>query len=62
MGIDQVRWGIVATGNISTSFTKDLAVLDDAVVTAVASRSLDSANRFGEQFGIEHRLDRKSVV
>lgn len=58
MGIDRVRWGIVATGNISTSFTKDLAELgDEAVVTAVASRSLDNANRFAEQFGIEHRYD-----
>jgi predicted dehydrogenase len=58
VGIDRVRWGIVATGNISTSFSKDLALLgDDAVATAVASRSLDSANRFGEQFGIEHRFD-----
>jgi predicted dehydrogenase len=57
VGIDRVRWGIVATGNISTSFTKDLALLDDAVVTAVASRSSDSADRFGEQFGIEHRYD-----
>lgn len=57
MGIDRVRWGIVATGNISTSFTRDLAELDDAVPTAIASRSLDSANRFGEQFGIEHRYD-----
>ncbi|TWD81808.1 putative dehydrogenase [Kribbella amoyensis] len=57
MGIDQVRWGVVATGNISTSFTKDLALLDDAVVTAVASRSQDSANAFAETFGIEHRFD-----
>ncbi|HET6297369.1 MAG TPA: Gfo/Idh/MocA family oxidoreductase [Kribbella sp.] len=58
MGIDRVRWGIVATGNISTSFTKDLAVLgEEAVVTAVASRSLQSADRFGAEFGIEHRYD-----
>jgi predicted dehydrogenase len=57
VGIDRVRWGIVATGNISTSFTKDLAVLDDAVVTAVASRSAASANRFADEFGIENRYD-----
>ncbi|MFC5264580.1 Gfo/Idh/MocA family protein [Kribbella qitaiheensis] len=58
MGIARVRWGVVATGNISTSFTKDLAELDgEAVVTAVASRSLDSADRFADQFGIEHRYD-----
>jgi predicted dehydrogenase len=58
VGIDRVRWGVVATGNISTSFTKDLAELaGEAVVTAVASRSLDSADRFADQFGIEHRYD-----
>jgi predicted dehydrogenase len=57
MGIDRIRWGIVATGNISTSFTKDLAVLDDAVVTAVSSRSKENADRFGDQFAIEHRYD-----
>ncbi|MDX6259342.1 MAG: hypothetical protein QOH84_1030 [Kribbellaceae bacterium] len=58
MGVDRVRWGIVATGNISTSFTKDLALLgDEAVVTAVASRSLESANKFADEFAIEHRYD-----
>lgn len=58
MGIDRVRWGIVATGNISTSFTKDLALLgDEAVVTAVASRSLENATKFADEFGIGHRYD-----
>lgn len=57
MGIDQVRWGVVATGNISTQFTADLAELDDAVATAVASRSLDSANAFADEHDIEHRYD-----
>jgi predicted dehydrogenase len=58
VGIDRVRWGIVATGNISTSFTKDLAELaGEAVVTAVVSRSLDRADRFADQFGIEYRYD-----
>ncbi|GAB3823440.1 Gfo/Idh/MocA family oxidoreductase [Kribbella italica] len=57
MGIDQVRWGVVATGNISTQFTNDLAELDDAVATAVASRSLDSADRFADEHDIEHRYD-----
>jgi predicted dehydrogenase len=55
VGIDQVRWGVVATGNISTQFTADLAELDDAVVTAVASRSLESANAFADEHHIEHR-------
>ncbi|MGW6278326.1 Gfo/Idh/MocA family protein [Kribbella sp. NPDC055071] len=58
MGLDRVRWGIVATGNISTQFTQDLGLLaDDAVVTAVASRSQDSADRFAAEFGIENAYD-----
>ncbi|GAA1145119.1 Gfo/Idh/MocA family oxidoreductase [Kribbella jejuensis] len=58
MGIDRVRWGIVATGNISTQFTHDLALLaDDAVATAVASRSQASADRFAAEFGIRHAYD-----
>jgi predicted dehydrogenase len=58
VGIDRVRWGIVATGNISTQFTHDLALLgDDAVVTAVASRSAENANKFAAEFGIAHAYD-----
>jgi predicted dehydrogenase len=58
VGVDRVRWGIVATGNISTSFTRDLKLLaDDAVVTAVASRAQHSADRFAAEFGIEHAYD-----
>lgn len=58
MGIDRVRWGIVATGNISTQFTEDLGLLaDDAVATAVASRAQDSADRFAARFGIPHAYD-----
>ena len=58
MGIDRVRWGIVATGNISTQFTHDLALLpDDTVVAAVASRSEESARKFAAEFGIPHAYD-----
>jgi predicted dehydrogenase len=58
VGIDRVRWGIVATGNISTQFTHDLGLLaDDAVATAVASRSQANADRFAAEFGIPHAYD-----
>jgi len=57
MGLDHVRWGIVATGNISRSFTRDLAELPDAEVTAVASRSRANADRFGDEFAIPKRYD-----
>ena len=53
--IEPVRWGIVATGNISTAFTKDLAELPDAEVVAVGSRSEQTADTFADRFGIPHR-------
>ena len=55
MAVDPVRWGIVATGNISSQFARDLAELPDAELVAVASRSAESAARFGEEFGVPHR-------
>ena len=47
-----VRWGILATGAIAASFTEDLALLPDARVTAVASRTEESARRFAERHAV----------
>ncbi|MFD7501514.1 Gfo/Idh/MocA family protein [Streptomyces sp. NPDC059850] len=49
---EPVRWGILATGGIAASFTKDLLDMADAQVTAVGSRSPEAAKRFAERFGI----------
>lgn len=46
-----VRWGILATGGIARSFTRDL-LLHGHRVTAVGSRSAEGARAFAEQFGI----------
>ncbi len=63
MVVDPVRWGIVATGNISSAFTRDLALLDDAEAVAVGSRSQENAEKFGAEFGIPHRYgDYDAVV
>jgi predicted dehydrogenase len=46
------RWGILGTGNISTSFVQDLRLLPDAEVVAVGSRSIGTATAFAEKHGI----------
>lgn len=47
----RVRWGILGPGGIARAFTKDL-LLAGHTVTAVGSRSEDSARAFADEFGI----------
>jgi predicted dehydrogenase len=44
------RWGILGTGSIASKFATDLGRLPDAVCYAVGSRSIESAQRFGNRF------------
>ncbi len=46
-----LRWGVVATGNVSAKVTEDIARLEDAALHAVSSRSETSAEQFAERFG-----------
>jgi predicted dehydrogenase len=50
-----VRWGILGTGGIARSFATDLRLTDSGVAVAVGSRSLESADRFADEFGIASR-------
>jgi predicted MFS family arabinose efflux permease len=50
-----VRWGILGTGGIAKSFAADLRLTDSGVAAAVGSRSLESADRFADEFGIASR-------
>lgn len=47
-----VRWGILATGTIAAKFTEDLALVPDAEVVAVGSRTAASAQAFAQRYGI----------
>jgi len=42
----KIKWGILSTGHISGKFADALAILPGAELVAVASRDLDSANKF----------------
>lgn len=46
-----VRWGVVSTGRIASIVAGDLALLPDAVLQAVSSRSQDGADGFAAGFG-----------
>jgi predicted dehydrogenase len=50
-----VRWGILGTGGIASTFVTDLKLTDSGVAAAVGSRSGGSADRFADRFGIPSR-------
>jgi len=52
MSDGSIRWGILATGGIARAFTRDLRAHGHRV-TAVGSRSGDSARAFAGEFGID---------
>jgi predicted dehydrogenase len=53
MAGSSVRWGILGTGGIASAFVSDLRLTESGVVSAVGSRSQNSADRFADEFGIE---------
>ena len=49
------RWGIAGTGTIANRFAAALGRLPDAELVAVASRRQETADEFGERFGVPRR-------
>lgn len=53
MSDKQLRWGLLATGNIAHKFAAGLAKSRTGKLVAVGSRSLEKAQAFGKEFGCE---------
>ena len=47
-----IRWGIIGAGRIARTFAADLAYAEHAVLTAVASRQLSSAQAFADDCAV----------
>ncbi len=54
--MEKLRFGIVGTGTIAHRFANAIRNTEGAVLTAVASRTQEGAQRFGDEFNIPHRF------
>jgi predicted dehydrogenase len=52
---DKIRWGILGTGWIAKKFAEGLSVLPDAEIVAVGSRAQETADAFGNAYGVPRR-------
>lgn len=50
-----MNWGILSTGVIAKNFAETAQKMDDVHIHAVASRTIESANAFADQYGIPVR-------
>lgn len=48
-----LRWGIIATGSIARAVSQDLALLEDAELYAVSSRTQDTADAFAVAYDFQ---------
>lgn len=53
----KIKWGILGLGNIANQFAADLLLLQDAELTAVASRDLAKANDFAQKYNCPKAYD-----
>jgi predicted dehydrogenase len=50
-----IRWGVAGPGAIAVGFADAMTAVPDGEIVAVASRSFDRADAFGERFGVRGR-------
>lgn len=58
----KIKWGIIGLGNIAHQFAKDLMLIEEAELTAVASRNLDKASAFAEKYDCKRAFDSYDAI
>lgn len=53
----KIRFGIIGAGGIAQKFAKGIGFVEDAQLSAIASRSLERANTLADMFDVEKRYD-----
>jgi predicted dehydrogenase len=53
----KIKWGIIGLGNIAHQFAKDLMLVEEAEITAVASRNLQKAQEFAQNYDCKKAYD-----
>lgn len=52
-----MKWGIIGLGNIASQFAEDLVLIEEAELTAAASRDSVKADEFGKRFNAKKTYD-----
>ncbi|WP_426486049.1 Gfo/Idh/MocA family protein [Flavobacterium sp. 2] len=58
----KIKWGIIGLGNIANQFATDLMLLEDAELTAVASRDLEKAKDFAQKYNCSKAYDSYDAI
>ena len=57
MNHSKIRWGILGCGRIARKFASDLKLIEDAELTAVASRNKQNAEAFASEFTCKYTFE-----
>jgi len=62
MSTKKNKWGIIGLGNIAHQFAKDLMLVEEAELVAVASRNLDKATAFAKNYDCKKAYDSYDAI
>lgn len=62
MNKGNIKWGIIGLGNIAHQFAKDLMLVEEADLVAVASRNFDKAQEFAKEYDCKKAYDSYDAI